>query len=496
MRKVVFMSQILMQRATRIFITTIIIVSGIVVFHGGVVQAAERQWAAEIVSQSYEKIYIKPEADITVTVGFKNTGTREWHNKRALKGYVALNVRKKSMFEHRFWEDWEHPCRIKEESVAPGETATCRFAFRAPSALGNYNLKTELAAEDVAWIEGGEFNLSVIVTLDPKGDKARDDAKLEKARATAKTESKESEKTEERIAIVQTIPEPLDFRVGLFYRDDPLKLTNWGTFHMTDPNGNVIQTFGGGSIVTVQYDRNTNIYSVTTPAGTTNYRHYIRFVPAERNPSKIFELSNYSNHPSWDPSINENKYRGIIECRYNPRTGNIWAINELPLEEYMKGIGEIGEKAPMDALKASAIAARGYALDLYQKNSKYYGFIHAITTQADQLYGGYEQEKRRPNFLKALESTRGIVVTYEEKPVVTPYFSQSKGETRSSQEVWGGPAKPWLVRVSVPCDIGQRGIGHGVGMSQQASICMAQQGMTYEQILKHFYTGVELAKVY
>ncbi|MCL2171335.1 MAG: SpoIID/LytB domain-containing protein [Defluviitaleaceae bacterium] len=37
-----------------------------------------------------------------------------------------------------------------------------------------------------------------------------------------------------------------------------------------------------------------------------------------------------------------------------------------------------------------------------------------------------------------------------------------------------------------------RGWGHGVGMSQHGANAMARAGYTYEQILRHFYTGVEI----
>ena len=36
------------------------------------------------------------------------------------------------------------------------------------------------------------------------------------------------------------------------------------------------------------------------------------------------------------------------------------------------------------------------------------------------------------------------------------------------------------------------GYGHGVGMSQYGANTLAQQGMTYEEILKWYYTGVEV----
>ena len=39
------------------------------------------------------------------------------------------------------------------------------------------------------------------------------------------------------------------------------------------------------------------------------------------------------------------------------------------------------------------------------------------------------------------------------------------------------------------------GYGHGVGMSQTGADCMAKQGKKYEEILKHFYTGVEIVTI-
>ena len=39
------------------------------------------------------------------------------------------------------------------------------------------------------------------------------------------------------------------------------------------------------------------------------------------------------------------------------------------------------------------------------------------------------------------------------------------------------------------------GYGHGVGMSQCGAEAMAQNGATYEEILKHYYTDIELTSI-
>lgn len=40
-----------------------------------------------------------------------------------------------------------------------------------------------------------------------------------------------------------------------------------------------------------------------------------------------------------------------------------------------------------------------------------------------------------------------------------------------------------------------KGYGHGVGMSQYGAHGMAKEGYTYDEILKHYYTGVEIKKI-
>ncbi len=43
--------------------------------------------------------------------------------------------------------------------------------------------------------------------------------------------------------------------------------------------------------------------------------------------------------------------------------------------------------------------------------------------------------------------------------------------------------------------INTKGYGHGVGMSQYGALAMAQNGYNYEEILKYYYSGVEITKI-
>ena len=41
-----------------------------------------------------------------------------------------------------------------------------------------------------------------------------------------------------------------------------------------------------------------------------------------------------------------------------------------------------------------------------------------------------------------------------------------------------------------------RGFGHGIGMSQWGALAMAQRGESYADILRHYYNGAEVQRVY
>lgn len=43
--------------------------------------------------------------------------------------------------------------------------------------------------------------------------------------------------------------------------------------------------------------------------------------------------------------------------------------------------------------------------------------------------------------------------------------------------------------------VNTKGYGHGVGMSQYGALAMALKGYKYDQILKHYYQGVEIKKI-
>jgi stage II sporulation protein D len=131
-------------------------------------------------------------------------------------------------------------------------------------------------------------------------------------------------------------------------------------------------------------------------------------------------------------SSGSQSYRGDMEFR--PQAGGITVINELPLEEYLYGVlpREMPAFWPAEAQKAQAVAARSYAVSqLGTYNSL--GF-DLLSTQQSQVYGGYNAE--HPNGTRAVDETRGQVISCKGKPISAFFHSSSGGYTENSQDVW------------------------------------------------------------
>lgn len=283
-----------------------------------------------------------------------------------------------------------------------------------------------------------------------------------------------------------------DMRVRLSTDLEEPEITADGTFYV-EVNGAKKAQFTNEETVTVSYVDST--YRLTNGENAYVYTTYPRFVPADEG--TIMEVVNFER-PSWDNTANDNRFRGIIEIRVVD--DELAIINELPLEHYLWGLGEIRNSDPIEKIKAVVVAARTYALYYMEKAEKFPGKPYNLDDDpaVSQKYLGYGFELRAPNARVASEATRSVAVTYSGEIVKTPYFSASDGiATKSAEEVWGWTNTPWLVSVSdTYCTTSTAFAGHGVGLSGCGSKGAAEAGSTYDEILKHYYTGVALKEQY
>ncbi len=126
--------------------------------------------------------------------------------------------------------------------------------------------------------------------------------------------------------------------------------------------------------------------------------------------------------------INDRPYLGAMEFIVD-EANSIRPINQLPLEDYLKGVVpfEVFSSWGLETLKAQTLAARTYAVSKMDQLMD--------DTVSYQVYGGYEWDV---NTTKAVEETKGEVITHNNKLVETFYSASNGGITENNANVWGG----------------------------------------------------------
>lgn len=147
-----------------------------------------------------------------------------------------------------------------------------------------------------------------------------------------------------------------------------------------------------------------------------------------------------------DPRMggSDRSYRGTIEIQ---RVGNseLRVVSILPLEEYLCGVvpSEIGSTAPMEALKAQAVAARTYALAQLEKSARNGAEFDIYSDISDQVFSG--RTHATPQTDRAVALTKGLALYYRDRLISANYHSNSGGHTENVNNVWrSGAAIPYL----------------------------------------------------
>ena len=158
---------------------------------------------------------------------------------------------------------------------------------------------------------------------------------------------------------------------------------------------------------------------------------------------------------------------------------------ELALGDYLACVvaGEMPSSFPAAALEAQAVAARSLVYYRYG-NPKHEGAEVCDDSGCCMAFGEANDASRA-----AVAATDGCVATYGGEAIMAAFFASCDGVTRDAEDVWGA-AVPYLVSVASGEDIGAK--GHGVGMSQYGAAEMARRGAGWREILRHYYSGVEV----
>jgi len=443
---------------------------------------ASGELAATKLMMSSEHPSISGGKNIELTVLFKNSGTAVWGVRKLVQesGIRIATGDNPSYFDPS-WAS-ETVALAVSETVLPGRTVFLRFKIAAPAKKGEYSAKFKLVVDDKD-VPGGNFDLPVTVTDD--------------APASSNPQPGPGISPTPVIDPFAAVPAPLapepPIRVGVAtvpVRDVVLSSTS--NLSVRDGNGALLGIVPAGSPASIKLN-GAGSMQVVGASNPISVSGIVRFIP-DAGGDAATKVSAGSGQ-SWDSWADGARFRGTIEIRYYAPADVTWVIDELPIEKYMYGLAEMSNGSPHEYQKALVTAARTYAYWHLMHPGKHVTFT--VDATFDQVYRGYDREIQQPNIVKAVEETRGQIVHYNGAPVVTPYYANSDGRTRAWTEVWGGAAKPWLVSVVAKYDIGKKMWGHGVGMSARDAAYRADDdGWTWDQLVKYYYTGVELKRLW
>ena len=205
------------------------------------------------------------------------------------------------------------------------------------------------------------------------------------------------------------------------------------------------------------------------------------WVPKETRLSRWEESKRESNWQKIETAVNETAgkivtYEGKpINAFFHANSGgitelpvNVWGGSSLP---YLQVVETAGEE--------------GYT----QYNSEVGLKREELIEKLKAKYSDIQIDFNNNEDIKILEYTDGNRV----KTVKFGNHELSGVETRTLLGLKSTNFK--ITREDENIKFSVKGYGHGVGMSQTGADTMAKQGYNYEDIIKHFYTGVEIKSI-
>jgi len=162
---------------------------------------------------------------------------------------------------------------------------------------------------------------------------------------------------------------------------------------------------------------------------------------------KVVPLNATTRLAVYGPSGLYHHYRGTIVAQ--PSGGLEYIINVLPIEDYLRGLGEVPPSWPLEAIKAQIVAARCYALTHLGSTALY----DVDDTTQYQVYLGADNESGSQN--AAVDQTSGQVLMSGGHVIVAFFSASDGGHTANVSDVFGGSLAtyPYLKGVADPWDV-------------------------------------------
>ncbi len=208
--------------------------------------------------------------------------------------------------------------------------------------------------------------------------------------------------------------------------------------HVLDlSTGKQVAVMEPGMVFEVRYDAASSGYLVTGPEGLSGaFAGPIYFRPS--SPDNLFRVESIRRLNAGTVPL----YRGAIEVSRGTATaaGNVNVVNILDLESYVRGVvtNESPASFHVEALKAQAVAARGYAVSNLGRFVRQGLPFDLDDSTSSQVYRGVTSEHPRGD--QAVAETRSLVASYRGRIIQALYSSSMGGHTENNEWIFNSPS--------------------------------------------------------
>lgn len=195
----------------------------------------------------------------------------------------------------------------------------------------------------------------------------------------------------------------------------------------------------------------------------------------------------------WEESQRESNWQKIVSV-VNDTKGKIITYDDKPIDAFFHSNSGGVTEVPVNVWGGTG-----------------YPYLQSVETSGEDTYTQYSSEvvftqEQLINKLKEKYSDISIDFSNSDDIKIMEYTESTRVKTVKfgNHEISGVEARSLLglrstnFEISIDDDnikFSVKGYGHGVGMSQTGADSMAKQGSSAEDIIKHFYTGVEVSEV-
>ncbi len=195
----------------------------------------------------------------------------------------------------------------------------------------------------------------------------------------------------------------------------------------------------------------------------------------------------------WEESQRESNWQKIVSA-VNDTKGKVITYDNKPIDAFFHSNSGGVTEVPVNVWGGTG-----------------YPYLQSVEISGEDAYTQYSSEvvltqEQLINKLKEKYSDISIDFSNSDDIKIMEYTESTRVKTVKfgNHEISGVEARSLLglrstnFEISIDGDnikFSVKGYGHGVGMSQTGADSMAKQGSSAEDIIKHFYTGVEISEV-